>query len=94
VIVVMLRTPPRRLPEFTADSGGGRSLRSGTSGAQFRNRAHASADPVAEAYGKFLDLPVPVVLAVLWLLGVVLLGTVLMAGHSVGVWLTAAIALS
>jgi hypothetical protein len=93
VILVMLRTPPRRLPESTADSGG-RSLRTGTSGAQFRNRAHASADPVAEAYGKFLDLPVPVVLAVLWLLGVVLLGTVLMAGYSVGVWLTAAIALS
>jgi len=92
VILVMLSTPPRRLPESTTHSGGERSLRTGTSGTQYRPRAHTSAGPVAEAYGRFLELPVPVVLAVLWLLGAMLLGIVLIAGYSGAVWLTAAIA--
>ena len=92
VSLVMLSTPPRRLPESTAHSGGERSLRTGTSGTQYRLRAHTSAGPVVEAYGRFLELPVPVVLAVLWFLGAMLLGTALIAGYSGAVWLTAAIA--
>ena len=92
VILVMLSTPPRRQPESTAYSGDERSLRAGTSGTQYRPRAQTSVGPGAEAYGRFLELPVPVVLAVLWLLGAMLLGTVLMAAYSGAVWLTAAIA--
>ena len=52
-----------------------------------------SAGPIAEAYGRFLELPVPVVLVVLWLIGAVLLGTVFVAAYSVMVWLLAALAL-
>jgi hypothetical protein len=92
VILVMLSTPPRRLPEPTAYSGGERSLRSGTSGTQYRPRAHASAGPLAEACGRFLELPVPVVLVVLWLIGALILGAVVMGGYSAVVWLSAAIA--
>jgi hypothetical protein len=52
-----------------------------------------SAGLIAEAYGRFLGLPVAVVLVVLWLIGAVLLGTVLVAAYSAVVWLLAAVAL-
>jgi hypothetical protein len=48
---------------------------------------------LGRAYERFLELPVPVVLVVLWLIGAVLLGTVIVAAYSVMVWLWAALAL-
>jgi hypothetical protein len=45
---------------------------------------------MAEAYGRFLELPIPVVLVTLWLVGAVLLGTVVVVAYSAGVWLLAA----
>src|SRR5918994_1118034 len=47
---------------------------------------------VRRAYERFLELPVPVVLVVLWLLGVLILGAVVMGVYSAVVWLSAAIA--
>jgi hypothetical protein len=87
VIVVMLRTSPQRRRESTAGSSSAQPL---------RNRAsnpRTSAGSIAEAYGRFLDLPVPVVLVVLWLIGAVLLGTVLVAAYSAVMWLLAATSL-
>jgi hypothetical protein len=55
-------------------SSSGQPLHTGTSAAQYRSRAPTPAGPITEAYGKFLELPVPVVLVVLWLFGAVLLG--------------------
>jgi hypothetical protein len=76
--------------EHTAgSSSSGQPLRTGPSGAEHRTRARTSAGPIAEAYGRFLELPVPVVLVVLWLIGAVLLGTVLVVGYSAEVWLLA-----
>jgi hypothetical protein len=45
---------------------------------------------MAEAYGGFLELPVPVVLVMLWLIGVALLGAVSLGAYSTVVWLLAA----
>ena len=96
VIVVMLRLSPRR-PESTADSGSGRSLRTASPEAQYPSRSHASAGPLGESYGRFLELPVPVVLVALWLSGALLLGlvlgVVLVAGYWTEVWLLAAMSL-
>ena len=77
--------------EHTAgsSSSGQPLLRTGPSEAEHRARARTSAGPIAQAYGRFLELPVPVVLVVLWLIGAVLLGTVLVGGYSAGVWLLA-----
>jgi hypothetical protein len=52
------------------------------------------AAPVAigRAYERFLELPVPVVLVVLWLLGGLILGAVVMGVCSAVVWLWAATA--
>jgi hypothetical protein len=55
-----------------------------------------SAGPIAGVYGRLLELPVPVVLAVLWLLGVVLLllgAAAVTAACSAAVWLLAAMAI-
>ena len=99
VIVVMLRTPPQRRRKSTADSrSSGQPLHTGISGAQYGLRARTSAGPIAEAYGKFLELPVPLVFVVLWIFGAVLLGvllgTVLVAANSAEVlWLLAAMLL-
>jgi hypothetical protein len=49
--------------------------------------------PSAGAYGRFLELPVPVVLAALWLLGAVLLVAAVTAAYSVAVWPLAATAI-
>jgi hypothetical protein len=44
---------------------------------------------IGRAYERFLDFPVPVVL---WLLGALILGAVVMGVYSAVVWLSAAIA--
>jgi hypothetical protein len=77
--------------EHTAgsSSSSGRPLRTDPSGAAHRASARTSAGLIAEAYGRSLELPVPVVLVVLWLIGAVLLGTVLVVGYSAEVWLLA-----
>jgi hypothetical protein len=96
VIVVMLRTPPQRRRKSTADSrSSGQPLHTGTSAAQSRPRTRPSAGPIAQAFGKFLELPVPVVLLVLWIFGAVLLGLllgmVLVTSYWAEFWLLAAI---
>ena len=69
-------------------------LRSGAPGAEHhRARARTSAGPIVKAYARFLELPAPLVLVVAWLIGAVLLGTVLVAAYSAVVWLLAAMAL-
>jgi hypothetical protein len=54
-------------------------------------RPYMPTAPVAigRAYERFLDFPVPVVL---WLLGALILGAVVMGVYSAVVWLSAAIA--
>jgi hypothetical protein len=42
---------------------------------------------IGRAYERFLELPVPVVLVVLWLIGALFLGAVAMVAHSALVWL-------
>ena len=81
-----------RRREYTTRSSG-QPLRTGAPGAGHRSRGRTPAGPIAKAYARFLELPVPVVLVVLWLIGAVLLGTVLVAAHSAVVWLLAAMAL-
>jgi hypothetical protein len=71
----------------------GQHLRTGALGAEPRSRPRTSASSIAEACGRFVELPVPVVLVVSWLIGTVLLGTVLVAAYSAVVWLLAAMAL-
>ena len=68
-------------------------LRTSTFGGPQRPLERPSAGPIADAYGRLLELPVPVVLAVLWLLGVLLLGAAVTAAYSAAVWLLAAMAI-
>ena len=68
-------------------------LRTSTFEAPQRPLERRSAGPNADAYGRFLELPVPAVLVVLWLLGVVLLGAAVTATYSAAVWLLAAMAI-
>jgi hypothetical protein len=96
--VVILIYPPRRRclqrrRESTTRSRSGQPLRTSAPGAEHRARARTSAGSISNAYGRFLELPVPVVLVVLWLIGAVLLGTVFVAAYSVMVWLWAAMEL-
>jgi hypothetical protein len=76
VIVAMSRSAPRRRRKSTADSStGGRPPRAdSTVTHKPRSRTHASTVPHGEAYGGFLELPVPVILMFLWTFGVLLLG--------------------
>jgi hypothetical protein len=97
--VVILITQSRRRGvlqrrrEYTTRSRSGQPLRTGAPGAEHRARARRSAGPISNAYARFLELPVPVVLVMLWLIGVVLLGTVFVAAYSLMVWLWAAMEL-
>jgi len=95
----MLRTPPQRRRKSTADSRSSPPLHPDASAAQYRPRARSSASrasPIAQAFSKFLELPVPVVLLVLWIFGAVLLGLllgmVLVTGYWAEFWLLATIA--
>ena len=96
MIVVMLRTPPQRRRKSTTDSRSNQSLHTDASAAKSRPRERPSAGPIAQAFCKFLELPVPVVLLVLWIFGAVLLGLllgmVLVASYWAEFWLLAAIA--
>ena len=65
----MLGAPPRQRRKPIADSSD-RPIRASNPVAPQR----PPASPAADAYGRFLELPVPVVLAALWLLGALLLG--------------------
>ena len=78
MIVAMLRTAPQRRRKSTAHSstGGRRPRTHYSAGTRHRPRAHVSGGPIGEAYGRFLEMPVPVVLVGLWLLGAMLLGLV------------------
>ena len=71
----------------SSSSSSGQPLHTGASAAQYRSRAHTPAGPITEAWGKFLEQPVPVILVVLWLFGAVLLGLLF------GIVLVAAMAL-
>ncbi len=100
VIVAMLGTPPQRRRKSTAHSGiGGQPPRTEPlETRQHRPRARASTDPIGAAYGRFLELPVPVLLVALWLFGALLLGllvgALVMVGYSGEVLLLRAIALA
>jgi hypothetical protein len=83
VIVTMLGTTPHQQQKAKADS----------SSTQLLPNTGPSSRSITEAYSWFLELPVPVVLAVLWLVGVVLLGTVVIAAYSAEVLLLAAVAI-
>src|SRR5215212_5670242 len=83
----MLRTSPQRRRESTAGSSSAQPLRSRAS------NPRTSAGSIAEAYGRFLELPVPVVLVVLWLVGAVLFGMVFVAADRGVGWLLAALAI-
>lgn len=76
VISAMLRTAPQRRRKSTAHSGTSDQPPDidppGTP-----SRARAVASPIGEAYGRFLELPVPVVLLALWLFGAMVLGLLL-----------------
>jgi hypothetical protein len=88
----MLRTAPRRgRRKSTAHSStSGRPLRTHPSGAPRWPRASAFAGTIiGEAYGRFFELPVPVVLVALWLLG-----AIVFVGLVLGVVSLAAIALA
>jgi hypothetical protein len=93
----MLRRYPQRRRKSTADSrSSSQPFHTGTSAAQSRPRARPSAGPVAQAFGTFLELPVPMLLLVLWIFGAVLLGLllgmVLVTSFWAEFWLLAAIA--
>jgi hypothetical protein len=76
VIVAMLRTTPRARRKSTAHSSGttsGRPLNAHPSGTPKKPHGRAFAGAIDQAYGRFLELPVPVVLAGMWLLGATVL---------------------
>jgi hypothetical protein len=93
VIVAMLRTaPPRRRSKSTAHIGtttGDHPPRARLSGAPRKPHTRAFAGAIGEAYGRFIELPVPIVLAALWLFGAILL-----AGLVLGLVSLAAMALA
>jgi hypothetical protein len=60
-------------------------------------RRHTAGYPVRDSvvgttYARFLELPVPLVLSVLWLLGAALLGAAAIGVYSAWTWLPAALA--
>ena len=76
MIIAMLRTAPRPRRKPTAHSSGttsGHTLNAHPSVPPKKPHGRAIAGAIGEAYGRFLELPVPVVLAALWLLGAILL---------------------
>jgi hypothetical protein len=75
-----------RRREYTTRSSG-QPLRTGAPGAGHRSRGRTPAGPIAKAYARFLELPVPVVLVVLWLIGAVILGVVVAVTYLAMVWL-------
>ncbi len=79
----MLGTSPRRPESTTARTSSGQP---GPPRAEHRAHASTAAGPIAEAYGRFLELPVPVVLVVLWTIGLVLMGTVLGVAYLAVTW--------
>src|SRR5215210_1145861 len=74
-LVAMLRSAPRRRRKSTVHIGttSDRPPRARPSGAPQGAPARAFAGAIGEMYGRFLELPVPVVLAALWLLGAIVL---------------------
>ena len=98
MIVAMLRIDPQRRRKSTADSSSSQHPRTYSPGTRQRPRARASGRPIGEAYGRFLEMPAPVVLAALWLLGALALGAVVGVLMVVAYWayalLLAAIALA
>jgi len=90
VILAMLGTTPRRRRNSTDHhSTGGHTPRAHSSGTPRQPHAHGSlAGAMGEAYGRFLELPVLVVLVTLWLLG-----TIVVVGLVLGLVTLAAIAL-
>ena len=96
----MLRTPPQRRRKSTAHSSiSGQPPRTEClQTQQHRPRARASTDPIGAAYGRFLELPVAVLLVALWLFGALMLGllvgVLVMVGYAGEVLLLTAIALA
>ena len=81
VIATMLGAPPQQRRKPKADSSSDRVISTSTPVAPQR----PPAGPIADAYGRFLELPVPMVLAALWVLGAVLLGATATAAYSAAI---------
>lgn len=83
VIATMLGGPPRQRRKPIADSSD-RVIRTSTpvTSTPVAPR-RPPAGPIADACGRLLELPVPMVLAALWILGAVLLGAAATAAYSV-----------
>jgi hypothetical protein len=73
---VMLGASPRQRPKPIAGSSD-RPIRASNPMAPQR----PPASPVADVYGRFLELPVPAVLAALWLLGAVFLSAIVTTAY-------------
>ncbi len=84
VIAAMLRAPPQQ-QKPKADGASDGVSRSGTPAPTRQTLERPPASPLADAYGRFLQLPVPAVLAALWVLGVALLGAAAAAAYSVAI---------
>jgi hypothetical protein len=83
VIAAMLGAPPRRQQNPKVGGSSDRAIRTGTLAPTRQPLERPPAGPLADAYGRFLELPVPAVLAALWVLGVALLGAAATAAYSV-----------
>ena len=80
MIATMLGAPPQQQLKPEADSSD-RIIRADTPLAPRRTPA----GPIADAYGRFLELPVPMVLATLWVLGMALLCAATTAAYSAAI---------
>jgi hypothetical protein len=84
VIAAMLGAPPQQQKPKAHSSSDG-VIRSGTPAPTRQTLERSPAGPLADAYGRFLELPVPAVLAALWILGVTFLGAAATAAYSVAI---------
>ena len=82
VIATMLGAPPQQRRKPKTDSSSDRVVRTSTTPVAPQR---PPVGPDADAYGRFLELPVPVVLAALWVLGALLLGAAVTAAYSVAI---------
>ena len=68
--------PRRLLTRADSSTSSSQHPRTYSPGTRQRPRARASGSLIGEAYSRFLEMPVPVVLAAMWLLGALALGVI------------------
>jgi hypothetical protein len=79
-------------PAKTAPSGGDFSARGVSEESHFQRVNQVSGGFIDATYGRFLELPVPVVLGVLWLAGMALLSWCVLMLYVLGSWLVSVVA--